>query len=52
MNDFEKIYNHEANENTALILMLSMMNENLKTIIATLKGKNKQVELTPEDYME
>ena len=49
--NFQRIFNQETNENTAFILMLSIINENLKTIIDVLKQQNK-TELTPEDYME
>lgn len=52
MKDFERIYNQETNDHTAFILMLSIINENLKTIIEVLKNQKTKEELTPEDYME
>lgn len=50
---FLEIYEKETNENTALILMLSVINQNLLKIQDLLKKVDKRsLELSPEDYME
>lgn len=52
MNDFQKIMERETNENTARIMMMSIMSEKLSTIVELLKENNSTFEKIEELILE